>query len=92
MAGPVESKAIAGPFVTLVAGYAAAVLIEAVPWLNEHLTADQQQNLPIIIAFALSAVASYFAPHTHRPDLAPVSPPPPPARHAQPALPQAGSS
>jgi len=69
MPGPIEQKAYAGPVATLIGGYAAAILIEAVPWLHDNLTADQQFNLPIIIAFALSAVASYFAPHTHRPDL-----------------------
>jgi hypothetical protein len=68
--GPLEQKAVAGPFATLVAGYFSAVLIEAVPWLSDHLTADQKQTLPVIIAFLLSAVAAYFAPHTHRPDLA----------------------
>jgi hypothetical protein len=67
--GPIEQKAVAGPFTTLIAGYLASVLITTVPWISSHLTADQQQNIPIIIAFALSAIASYLAPHTHRPDL-----------------------
>lgn len=74
----VETKAVAAPFATLVAGYLSSVLITTVPWLNTNLTGDQKQNLPIIIAFALSAIAAYFAPHTHRPDLAPVAPPPAP--------------
>ena len=73
--GPIEQKAVAAPFTTLVAGYLTSVLITAVPWISQHLTADQQQNLPIIIAFLLSAVAAYLAPHTHRPDLATVPPP-----------------
>jgi hypothetical protein len=81
LGGPIEAKAAAGPSVTLIAGYLSGVLISAWPWLNDHLTADQQQNLPIIIAFALSALAAYLAPHTHRPDLTPVEPP---ARHALP--------
>jgi hypothetical protein len=57
--------------VTLVAGYLSALLVSAVPWLHDHLTADQQASLPIIIAFLLSALAAYLAPHTHRPDLSP---------------------
>ncbi len=74
MAGPIEQKAVAAPATTLVAGYLSTVLITSVPWIHTHLTADQQQNLPIIIAFLLSAAAAYIAPHTHRPDLVP-SPP-----------------
>jgi hypothetical protein len=73
LSGPLEAKAVAGPTVTLVAGYLSSVLISAVPWLHAHLTADQQQNLPIVIAFILSFVAAYRAPHTNRPDL-PVEP------------------
>jgi hypothetical protein len=78
MSGPIEAKAAAGPTATLIAGYLSAVLIEAVPWLRDHLTADQKQNLPIVIAFLCSVAAAYVAPHTHRPDLPPL-----------PALPQA---
>jgi hypothetical protein len=79
--GPIEQKAYAGPVATLIAGYASTVLIEAVPWVHKHLTPDQQQNLPIIIAFLFSAVSAYLAPHTHRPDLpqpVPVQPAPAP--------------
>ena len=75
--GPIEQKAAAAPAVTLVAGYLSALLIETVPWLSDNLTPDQQQNLPIILAFALSALAAWLAPHTHRPDLEPVAPPQP---------------
>jgi thiamine transporter ThiT len=69
MSGPIEQKAVAGPFATLVGGYLSSLLITAVPWLHQHLTSDQQQALPIIIAFLLAGLAAYFAPHTHRPDL-----------------------
>lgn len=69
--GPIEAKAAAAPTVTLIAGYLAGLLIQIVPWLKDNLTPDQVQNLPIIIAFGLSALAAYLAPHTHRPDLAP---------------------
>ena len=50
---------------------ARASACSAWPWLDQHLTADQKQNLPIIIAFLLSSLAAYLAPHTHRPDLLP---------------------
>ena len=69
MTGPIEQKAVAAPGATLVFGYLAALLIEVIPWLKDNLTPDQQSNLPIIIAFVASALAAYFAPHTHRPDL-----------------------
>jgi len=73
--GQIEAKAVAGPSVTLVAGYLSGLAIQTIPWLRDNLTADQKQNLPVIIAFALSALAAYLAPHTHRPDLTPVQPP-----------------
>lgn len=73
MAGPLEQKAVAGPATTLVAGYLSGLAIQIFPWLQNNLTADQKQSLPIIIAFALSALAAYLAPHTHRPDLVPVT-------------------
>jgi hypothetical protein len=69
VSGPIEQKAVAGPATALVAGYLSAILVSAVPWLHDHLTPDQQQSLPVIIAFLLSAAAAYLAPHTHRPDL-----------------------
>jgi len=80
MAAPIEQKAVAGPTAGLVIGYISTVLIAAVPWLNQHLTADQQQQLPVILGFLFAAVASYFAPHTHRPDLLPPAPVPQHAR------------
>jgi hypothetical protein len=70
--GPIEQKAAAAPTATLIIGYACAILINTVPWLNDHLTADQQQEIPIILAFLASALAAYLAPHTHRPDLPPL--------------------
>jgi hypothetical protein len=69
--GPIEQKAVAAPFTTLIAGYLSSLLITTVPWISQHLTPDQQQTLPVIIAFALSALAAYLAPHTDRPDLIP---------------------
>lgn len=73
----IETKVAAGSITTLAAGYLSGLLIEVIPWLKDNLTADQKQNLPIILAWVLASVAAYFAPHTHRPDLAePVVPPP----------------
>lgn len=77
MAGPIEQKAVAAPSTALIAGYLSALLVTTVPWLDAHLTADQKQSLPVIVAFLLSALAAYLAPHTHRPDLAPLPPEPP---------------
>jgi hypothetical protein len=68
MAG-IETKVAAGSITTLGAGYLAGLLIEVVPWLKDNLTADQKQNLPIILAWILASVVAYFAPHTHRTDL-----------------------
>ena len=80
MAGPIEQKAVASPSATLVVGYITALLVTTVPWLRDNLTADQQQNLQVIITFLAAALAAYFAPHTHRPDLVE----PVPGQHARP--------
>jgi len=83
--GPIEQKAAAGTSATLIFGYLAALLIEVIPWLKDNLTPDQQQNLPIIIAFLATGIATYLAPHTHRPDLPPLvlAPPAPQRRPVQ---------
>lgn len=89
MAGPIEQKAVAAPTATLVVGYITGLLVTTVPWLRDNLTADQQQNLQVIITFLFSALAAYYAPHTHRPDL--VQPLLPevvlPGRHEEPPAP-----
>ena len=72
----IETKVAAGSITTLAAGYLSGLLIEIIPWLKDNLTADQKQNLPIILAWVLASLAAYIAPHTHRPDLAPVEAPP----------------
>ena len=74
--GGIETKVAAGSITTLAAGYLSGLLIEVIPWLKDNLTTDQKQNLPIILAWVLAALAAYFAPHTHRPDLEPVPAPP----------------
>jgi hypothetical protein len=79
---PIEAKAYTGTVATFAAGYLATLLIEIIPWLKDNLTPDQVQNLPIFLATVITAIASYYAPHTSRPDLIPVSPA---GRHASPA-------
>lgn len=92
MAGPIEAKAYVGTLTTFGAGYLSTLLLETVPWLNQHLTPDQQTNLPIFIATVLTAITTYYAPHTHRPDLPtpiPVQPAyPPEVNTAPPKVPQ----
>lgn len=70
----IETKVAAGSITTLAAGYLAGLLIEIIPWLKDNLTADQKQNLPIILAWVLASLAAYLAPHTHRTDLVPAEP------------------
>ena len=81
MAAGIETKTAAGSVSFLAIGWLTTLLIEAVPWLREHLTPDQKQNAPIILAWLIGSLAAYYAPHTHRPDLVP---PEPPGAHARP--------
>lgn len=69
--GPVETKTWTGSITWLAAGWLSGLLIEIIPWLKDNLTTDQKQTLPIILAWVLASAAAYYAPHTHRPDLAP---------------------
>lgn len=70
----IETKVAAGSVSFLAFGWLSTILIEAVPWLREHLTPDQKQNAPIVLAWLIGSLAAYFAPHTHRPDLPPLMP------------------
>ena len=70
----IETKVAAGSVTYLAAGYLSTLLIEIVPWLKDNLTVDQQQNLPVILAWLLASLVAYFAPHTSRPDLVPAEP------------------
>jgi hypothetical protein len=85
-AAPIEIKAAAPVSTTLVAGYIAWAIIYFVPGAKDNIPADLQGQLPVIIATVLAAVAGYYVPHTHRPDLVPPEPVPggrvPRARHA----------
>jgi len=70
----VETKVAAGSATLLASGYLAWALFMFVPWLKANLPSELQGQLPVLIAWALSGLAAYFAPHTHRPDLVPVTP------------------
>ena len=65
----VETKVAVGSTTTIVAGYIAWALVTYVPGLKNTFPPDLQGQLPVMVAFALASIASYFAPHTHRPDL-----------------------
>ena len=68
----IETKVGAGSSTLLISGYLAWALFNFVPWLETNLPAELKNQLPILIAWALSTFAAYYAPHTHRPDLTPV--------------------
>jgi hypothetical protein len=89
----VETKVAAGSAVTIIAGYIAWALVTYVPGLKNTFPLDLQGQLPVIVAFALSSVAAYLAPHTPRPDLTGLVPAVsvPPAPIPAPAPPPAGS-
>ena len=75
--GPYEAKTVAGSATLLVAGEVVTLLFAYVPWLRAHTPDGLQQQLVVLLAWLLSTIAAYQAPHTHRPDLiAPVQPPP----------------
>jgi len=82
----IETKVAASSTTTIAAGYISWLLITFVPGLNDTIPADLQGQLPVVIAFLLSTVAAYFAPHTIRPDLQPVEPP---AQQDEPGVPPA---
>ena len=67
----VETKVAAGSVTTIIAGYLAWALIYYVPGIKDNLPSDLQSQLPFLFAWLLATGAAYFAPHTHRPDLAP---------------------
>lgn len=71
----VETKVATGSTVTIVSGYIAWALITYVPGLKNTFPPDLQGQLPVIVAFALSSLGAYLAPHTPRPDLRPAAAP-----------------
>jgi hypothetical protein len=74
---PIEAKSAVAPWSTIIAGYAIWLMFKF--WAgarNAFSTPADQQQLIIIVAAVITGVATYVVPHTHRPDLYPVSPPP----------------
>ena len=67
----VETKVGAGSATWIVASYIAWPLAYYVPVIRDALPPTLQAQLPFMIAWLLGTGAAYFAPHTHRPDLAP---------------------
>lgn len=86
----VETKVAVGSATTIIAGYIAWALVTYVPGLKDTFPLDLQGQLPVIVAFALSAIAAYFAPHTHRLPLTLTVTPPPPAELIPQAVPPTG--
>src|SRR5256885_1792720 len=76
---PIETKPVTGISTVAVAGYIAWAILTFVPGVKTAIPPDLQGQLPVVIAAVLGALASYYAPHTPRPDLAPVETPAAPA-------------
>lgn len=62
----VETKVAVASSTTIVAGYIAWALVTYVPGIKNTFPLDLQGQLPVLVAFLLSSLAAYFAPHTHR--------------------------
>lgn len=74
MAGTgVETKVAAGSAVGIVSGVVAWLLVTNIPAWRAGIPAELAPFIPIAVAWLLSTGAAYFAPHTHRPDLAPAA-------------------
>lgn len=77
--GPIENKAYAAPAATFIATQALWAVFTFWPAAADAVTPDQRLFLIGAVATVLTAAAGYFAPHTHRPDLA--APVPVPAEY-----------
>jgi hypothetical protein len=75
--GPIETKPTFGLSTNLVAGYIVTFVFATWPWIADRVPDDLKAQLPVILGTVLGALVAYYAPHTHRPDLAQ---PPPMAR------------
>ena len=81
MSGPVETKVAAGSVTFLAAGWLVNFTVGLMPWLHAHLTAGDQRELVLMVAWLLGSLAAYWAPHTPRQvaqvtQLPPAGPPP----------------
>ena len=77
---PIENKAVAATGATLIINQLAWAIFTFWPAARNAVpSASDQLQLASIAASFFTAAASYYAPHTHRPDLPPVVPPVSPA-------------
>jgi len=76
MAGPIEQKAGAATLATFAATQIVWAVFTFWPAANDAVSTDNQLQLTAILATILTAAAGYYAKHTSRPDLAPVTPAP----------------
>ena len=77
MPAPLETKVQAGTASAAVAGVALWALQTYV--FKSGMPQGVESLVYLAVPAVLAGAAGYLAPHTHRPDLAPVSPVPPPA-------------
>jgi hypothetical protein len=74
---PIEPKAVAAPWATFLSTQGLWLVFTLWPSALSHFsTTAEQLQLSGLVATVLTGVAAYLAPHVHRPDLYPVSPPP----------------
>jgi hypothetical protein len=73
----VETKVATGSASFIFASYLAWALVNYVDDWAHVIPQTLQGQLPFMIAWLLATYGMWQAPHTHRPDLAPVTPPPP---------------
>lgn len=71
---PIEAKPVAGMSTVAVIGYIVALVFVLWPSLASQIPMNLQLQLPVVIATVLGSLASYYAPHTNRPDLGAVVP------------------
>lgn len=75
---PIEAKPVAGLSTNAVVGYLIALVFAIWPNFAARIPDDLKLQLPVVIGTVLGAAFAYFAPHTNRPDLVTVVPPPQP--------------
>lgn len=71
-AGGVESKVAAGSGTFAIAGWISSLILQ-IPWVSAHTTTQVQQQLPVLIAWALGTLAAWLTPHTDRPVIDPAT-------------------
>jgi hypothetical protein len=71
----IETKVAAGSFTGVLTGFITWALVTYIPAFHNGLPGQVSALLPFAVAWLLGTVAAYQAPHTHRPDVIPPSPP-----------------